>query len=62
MCAGQFEMIENDDPTSKVPMRVFFRKSKRENINAAELFRVVKEGINFYEKFIGVKYPWQKYD
>ena len=45
-----------------IPMRIFVRKSKRPNLYAEELFRIVREGVRFYEEFIGVQYPWQKYD
>ena len=62
MCAGQFDVIENPDKDAVVPMRIFLRASKRDNIDDTELFRVVNEGIKFYEEYTGVKYPWQKYD
>lgn len=62
LCAGQYEMIENTDADCDIPMKIFLRNSKKDNIDGPELFRVIKEGIRFYEKFIGVKYPWQKYD
>lgn len=62
MCAGQFEMIKDENPSSMVPMRIFLRASKRDNIDADELFRVINEGIKFYEKYTGVKMPWVKYD
>ena len=37
-----------------IPMRIFVRKSKRPNLYAEELFRIVREGVRFYEEFIGV--------
>ena len=61
MCAGQFESIEYQSP-SKVPMRVFMRDSKKDCLDAQEFMRVVDEGIKFYETYIGVEYPWTKYD
>lgn len=43
-------------------MKIFLRNSKINNIDAKELFRVISCGIRFFEKFIGVKYPFEKYD
>ena len=62
MCAGQFDVIENPDKNAIVPMRIYLRASKKDNIDAPELFRVINEGIKFYEEYTGVKFPWQKYD
>jgi aminopeptidase N len=62
MCAGQFDMICNEDIFAKIPMRIFLRNSKKEFIDAPELFRVINEGIKFYEKYTGVAFPFQKYD
>ena len=58
MFAPKNPLIEGFD----VPMRIYFRASKIENINCEELFKLVRDGLRFYEDFIGVKYPWQKYD
>lgn len=43
-------------------MKIFLRESKKEDIDAKELFRVISSGIRFYEKYTGIKYPWGKYD
>ena len=61
MCAGQFDVIENEDKECEIPMRIFLRNSKKDNINAPELFRVMKVGIKFYESYTGIKFPWSKY-
>ena len=62
VCAGEYDVIVNDDASAPVPMKIFLRNSKINNIDAKELFRVVSCGIRFFEKFIGVKYPFEKYD
>mmetsp|Transcript_1239 Transcript_1239/g.1434 ORF Transcript_1239/g.1434 Transcript_1239/m.1434 type:complete len:274 (-) Transcript_1239:1266-2087(-) len=62
MCAGQYEVIESPVQDFKVPMRIFLRKSKLECIDAPEAFRVVREGIKFYEQFTSTPYPFAKYD
>ena len=43
-------------------MRIFLRNSKKDNIDCQELFRVIDEGIKFYESYTGVNFPWEKYD
>lgn len=62
MCAGQYDVIKDDDATAPVPMRIFLRNSKKDNIDAKEYFRVISTGIRFFEKLIGVKFPFEKYD
>jgi hypothetical protein len=32
------------------------------NIDAEELFRVIKFGIKFYEDYTRIKFPFEKYD
>jgi hypothetical protein len=43
-------------------MRIFLRDSKVAQIDAPELFRVIKVGMKFYEDFTGVAFPFSKYD
>jgi len=43
-------------------MRIFLRNSKKDNIDAKEYFRVISTGIKFFEKLIGVEFPFEKYD
>ena len=62
MCAGQFLEITDTNKEARVPMKIFLRASKEANIDAPELFRVINEGIKFYEEYTGVKFPWAKYD
>ena len=45
MCAGQFEVIENENKNAVVPMKIYLRDSKKDNIDGQELFRVINEGI-----------------
>lgn len=62
LCAGQYSVIENTDASAPVPMKIFLRESKKDDIDSTELFRVISSGIRFYEEYTGVKYPWGKYD
>lgn len=43
-------------------MKIFLRDSKLDCLDAPELFRVINEGIKFYEDFTGCKFPFAKYD
>jgi aminopeptidase N len=62
VCAGEYDVIVNDDATAPTPMKILLRNSKINNIDAKELFRVISNGIRFFEKFIGVPFPFEKYD
>jgi aminopeptidase N len=62
LMAGEYHCFENDDPEAQVPMRIFVRETLKQHVNHKEMFRVVKEGIKFYEDFFGYPYPWGKYD
>ena len=43
-------------------MRIFCRKSKLANLDAKEQFRIVTEGIKYYEDLYSTKFPYAKYD
>ena len=43
-------------------MRIYARKTLKEHVNHAEMFKVTQTGINFYEKLFGQPYPFGKYD
>ena len=43
-------------------MRIFARQSKFEYCDSAEVFRVIEDGINFYQQLFGYKFPYDKYD
>jgi len=58
MTHGLMKKTQSVQTEFGVPMRIFFRASKKDNIHCNELFRIVREGIRFFEEFIGVEYPW----
>mmetsp|Transcript_2156 Transcript_2156/g.1491 ORF Transcript_2156/g.1491 Transcript_2156/m.1491 type:complete len:395 (-) Transcript_2156:1653-2837(-) len=62
LCAGNYAVIQNEDPNPLTPMRIFVRQTKKDYIDAVELFRVVKEGMKFYEDLYGTPFPFEKYD
>lgn len=62
MDAGNFSIIENDNKSFKVPMRIAIRKSKIKYIDPREFFRLMEQAIQFYEVFFSTPFPWSKYD
>ena len=47
MCASQFDMIKNEDKTCEIPMRIFLRNSKKDNINTPEFLESLRLESNF---------------
>ena len=43
-------------------MRIYARKTLKEDINHVEMFKVTKAGIKYYEDLFGRAYPFGKYD
>lgn len=43
-------------------MRIFCRKSKLANLDAKEQFRLVTEGIKFFQDLFSTPFPYAKYD
>jgi aminopeptidase N len=62
MDAGNYSVIENDNASYKVPMRIGIRKSKIKFIDPREYFRIMEAAIAFYESFFSTPFPWSKYD
>jgi aminopeptidase N len=60
--AGPF--VEFKDETSKVPMRLFVRKSKEERARKelAEVFRLHRDCLSYLAAYFDFKYPFPKYD
>ncbi|MCX2746799.1 aminopeptidase N [Arthrobacter sp. MI7-26] len=52
-----------DDGTSlEVPLALYCRASMQESFDAAELFRLTKNGLDFFNDLFDYPYPWGKYD
>jgi aminopeptidase N len=58
--AGPYKVFE--DQTGKYPMRLLVRQSVAKQVNPADWFKYTKQGINFFENYYGVDYPFRKYD
>lgn len=52
-----------DDGTSlEVPLALYCRASMQESFDAAGLFRLTKNGLDFFNDLFDYPYPWGKYD
>lgn len=52
-----------DDGTPlEVPLSLYCRASMAESFDAAELFRLTKNGLDFFNRLFEYPYPWGKYD
>lgn len=60
LSAGNYEFLE--DSYGGMKMRIYFRKSMKKYVPHKEMFKVTKQGLEFYEKFFDYKYPFSKYD
>ena len=43
-------------------MRIFTTQSKSHFLDWKELFKIMTIGINYFEDFFGIKYPFTKLD
>ena len=50
------------DNSAKYPMRLLVRQSVAKQIKPADWFKYTKNGIDFFENYYGVDYPFRKYD
>lgn len=62
VCAGDYRVVVNDDTEAQTPMRIFVSQSKFDYLDSAEVFRVIREGIDFYQDLFNRKFPFAKYD
>ncbi|WP_349829577.1 aminopeptidase N [Brevibacterium litoralis] len=47
---------------TETPLRVFTRASLAEHMEAEDIFRVTKQGLDFFHRHFDHPYPWGKYD
>lgn len=59
---GSYHCFENTDPDSPTPMKLYVRQTMKDEIDPEERFRVITEGIKFYEDYFEYKFPFEKYD
>ncbi|MBV1910235.1 MAG: aminopeptidase N [Kangiellaceae bacterium] len=58
--AGPYKMWKDD--SAKYPMRLFARQSISDKIVPADWFRYTKSGLDFFDEYFGIPYPFKKYD
>lgn len=61
LAAGPYHCLENAH-SFRIPMKVYLRQSLKNNGNPKLLMEMTMAGVNFYEKYFGVKFPFSKYD
>ncbi|MCZ9884812.1 aminopeptidase N [Arthrobacter sp. B2a2-09] len=52
----------DDGSSLEVPLALYCRASMQESFDAAELFRLTKNGLDFFNDLFDYPYPWGKYD
>lgn len=63
LCAGEYIICENTvDPNYKIKMRVMYRDSLKQFAHPEEMLKVTMKGIEFYENYFKIDYPFNKYD
>ncbi len=59
LSAGEFHQFS--ESFNKIPLRIFCRQSLKKYFRQ-EMFTFTKQGLEFYQKFFGREYPFEKYD
>ena len=59
--AGPFDYFENIKE-GLPPMRIYARKSLKDDINHKDMFNITQIGIKHYTQLFGCEYPFGKYD
>lgn len=58
--AGPYKVWE--DKSGKYPMRLFARQSVASQVTPEDWFRYTKQGLEFFDDYFGIPYPFEKYD
>lgn len=58
--AGPYTMWQ--DSRAKYPMRLFARQSIADKVNPEDWFRYTALGLDYFEGYFGIAYPFEKYD
>ncbi|BAO44119.1 aminopeptidase N [Thiolapillus brandeum] len=60
LAGGPFAVFE--DQRARVPSRVFTTRSMAAYADVEQIFEVTRQGMDFYEDYFGIPYPFGKYD
>ena len=61
ICAGPFFCIKNPFKY-EIPLRIFLRNSLKSKGENKLQFKITMTGMDFYKKFFGISYQFEKYD
>jgi len=68
ICAGPWFHVDDHwsrpqgAATLEVPLGLWCRSSLADHLDAEDLFRVTRQGLDHYHEIFGFPYPWGKYD
>lgn len=62
--AGEFAEVEDKNNSAALTSKIYVRKSQAEKIkqHAAEVFRLNRESVKYFEEYFDYKFPFPKYD
>jgi aminopeptidase N len=60
MHAGPYHVWE--DNSGRYPMRLFSRQSVADQVSPQDWFTYTKQGLDFFDRYFGIAYPFKKYD
>ncbi len=62
--AGEYKKWEGKSYKNRIPMSLYTRQSRAKEFEAQveEWFQATHEGFEFFEKYFGINYPFEKYD
>ncbi|WP_104053899.1 MULTISPECIES: aminopeptidase N [unclassified Arthrobacter] len=65
LIAGPYQSVRSELTSSDgrvIPLGVFARKSLMQHLDAENVFKLTRQGFEFYEAQFGTPYPFEKYD
>jgi aminopeptidase N len=60
VAAGPYHVVR--DCHDGIPLGIYCRASLARYLDAGEIFEITKQGLDFYHRSFGVRYPFGKYD
>ena len=61
--AGPYAHVHDEyNGKKKIPMGIYCRKSLFQHLDADEIFKVTKQGFEYFERVFGLAYAFEKYD
>lgn len=60
LTAGPFAVWH--DKRARIPSRILTTQSMAPHMDAQQIFKVTRQGLDFFENYFGIPYPFKKYD